>query len=331
MRRRDFTSALLLATATSPARAQLGPRQRRLALVHSAIPIDQLTAASSFFWVRRFHEELGKLGYIEGQNLSIARYSAEGRPERFGDLARKVAATAPDVIVSNLNGLVLALKAATTTIPIVAIIGDPISTGVVTSLARPGGNVTGVSIDTGVQFYGKGLQILKELIPSASRIADLAIRSGWEVREQAIRDAGGSLGLSVLGVTVGEASPSQFQRAFAEIARRRADAIILSPSGDFLAHGRLIVELAEASHLPTMYPYRDFVELGGLIAYAPDLAELAENLAKGVHQVLSGAKPGDIPIYQASKFTLVVNLKTAKTLGLAVPQTILIRADEVIE
>src|ERR1051325_7552552 len=178
MRRRCFMDACLLLAGT-PARAQVQRRQHRLAFVHSGIPADQLTEAAGPYWVRRFFGALRSFGHAEGSNLVVDRYSAEGQLDRFPELARSVVQGSPDVIVTNLNALASAFREVTQTIPIVAIVGDPLRSGLVDSLARPGGNITGVSIDAGFEIYGKQLQILKETVPVVTKIAFLASAVWW--------------------------------------------------------------------------------------------------------------------------------------------------------
>ena len=329
MRRRHFIAGL--GSAAVAARARAAPRPAGIALVHSGIPAAQLAAASKTLWIRVLFESFRRLGYIEGKNLVVERYSAEGHPERFTDLARAVVAQKPDAIVAN-GPLVRALKAATGAIPIVAIMADPVRFGLVASFARAGGNVTGVSVDAGIEVYGKDLQILKEAVPSAANIAYLgspALLSG--VTGRVLRDGGRRLGVSIILMPLKEATPARFREVFAEMARQRVDGLMVSPEGEYLAQHRLIVDLAKDGRLPGIYPYRDFVEVGGLMAYAPDLAELANRMAGQVRDILGGADPGQIPIYQATTFTLVVNLKAARAIGLALPPAILARADEVIQ
>jgi putative ABC transport system substrate-binding protein len=331
VRRRDFAIGLFLAAART-ARAQQTARQHRIAFVHSGIPADQLTETAGPLWVRRFFATLRGLGYAEGGNLVVERYSAEGRFDRFADLAATVVGRNPDVIVMNLNALVNAFSAATATIPIVAIIGDPVRSGLVKSLARPGGNVTGVSIDAGIEINGKVLQILKEAIPSVAKVAHLTSPEAWEGGPgKSLREAGQQLGIALVAVSPPEVNDTQLRQAFADMAKQQLDAAIVGGEGNFLAQRALIVGLAEEYRLPLMCPYRDYVELGGLMSYAPDLGELAQRMADDVHRILTGAKPGDIPIYQPTKFELVINLKTAEALGLTIPPLILSRADEVIE
>jgi len=184
MRRRDFIG-LASAAAALPfaARAQQPQKQRRIAFVHSGIPADKLTETAGPFWVRRFYETLRALGDIEGSNLVVERYSAEGHSDRFAALVDTVVSRNPDVIVCNFNDLVKAFAATTTTIPIVALVGDPIAGGLVTNLAHPGANLTGVSINAGSEIYGKRLQILKEAVPSATKIADLLSGGGIRTRD----------------------------------------------------------------------------------------------------------------------------------------------------
>jgi putative ABC transport system substrate-binding protein len=332
MRRRDFAGALLLAGPARSAWAQPPEKQHRIAFVNSGIPADQLTETAGPFWVRRFFETLRRLGYAEGGNLVVERYSAEGRFDRFASLTTAVVSRNPDVIVSNLNALVAAFKAATATIPIVAIVPDPVGSGLVRSLAQPGGNVTGVSLDAGIEFHGKLLQILKEAIPSAAKVAYLVSRERWEGGPgQALREAAQRLGIALIGVSPPEVNDAKLRGTFADMAQQQLDAAVVGFEGNFTAHRALIVELAEKYRLPLMCPYRDYVELGGLMAYSPDLGELAQRMADDVHQILNGATPGDIPFYQPTKFELIINLKTAEALGLTFPQSIFVRADEVIE
>jgi putative ABC transport system substrate-binding protein len=274
------------------------------------------------------------LGDVEGQNLIVERYSGEGRPAGCADLAREVVRGNPDVIVATGPPITLAVSAATGTIPIVAS-GTDISSGVAPSLARPGGNMTGVRVEES-EIYGKRLQILKEAIPSASKVAYLDIRtfresaSGQQIREE-LRKASKILEISLTEILVEESTWSEYQRVFAEFAQHPPDAIIVSSTSELFPYRQLIAELAEKGGLPGMYAWRDYVEVGGLMAYGPDLVELWRRLANDVHQILNGAKPGDIPIYRPTKFEFVINMKAAKALGLTVPPALLARADDVIE
>jgi len=333
MRRRDFLGVLSGAAVAFPfgASAQQAQKQRRIAFVHSGIPADLLTESAGPFWVRRFYQTLRQLGDTEPGHLVVERYSAEGRSERFAALAAAVVSRNPDVILTNSNSLVKTFTMATATIPIVGITGDPIAAGLVTSLAHPGGNLTGVSIDAGFEIVSKRLQILKEAVPRAIKVAYL-LSNAWDDRTMSsYREAGQQLGMALTGNILPEVDDARLRRIFAEMAQQQFDAVLVDEGGSFLALRALIVELAEKHRLPVIYPYRDYVDLGGLITYAPDLGELAQRLANDVHQILNGAKAGDIPFYQLSKFQLLINLKAAKILDLTVPSSLLLRADEVIE
>jgi putative tryptophan/tyrosine transport system substrate-binding protein len=332
MRRREFITLAGGAAAAWPLAvyAQQPAKQHRIAFVHSGISADKLTETAGPFWVRRFHETLRGLGDVEGSNLVIERYSAEGRADRYAALAADVVSRNPDVIVANLNDLVKAFKTATATIPIVVITGDPIAGGLVTNLARPGGNLTGVSINAGIEIYSKRLQILKEAIPSAAKVAYL-LSGDWGGSESSFREAGQRLGIALTENLLSEVNDAQLRRTFAAMVEQHFDAAIVDEGGSFLAQRALITELAEKHRVPVIYPYRDYVDAGGLMAYAPDLGELAQRMANDVHQILNGAKPGDIPFYQPSKFQLVLNLKAAKSLGLSLPPSLITSADEVIE
>jgi putative tryptophan/tyrosine transport system substrate-binding protein len=334
MRRRQFITLLGGAAATWPlvARAQQPATQPRIAIFHPAIPTTLLTETGGGSAWRAFFAELRRLGYVEGENLIIERYSAEGHHERYADLARGIVTRNPDLIVTGTNPVVIVVTAATSTIPVVAFMLDPLKAGLVTSLARPGGNLTGITLDAGIEIWGKRLQLLKEAIPSTAKAAFLGMRGGWEgSSEQVLRDAGDRLGISLVWMLPEKGTPSEIERVFATMRQQRPDGVLVSGEGDLYAHRQLIAELAEQSRLPTMCPYRDNVETGGLMAYAVDLAELLRRMADDVHQILKGAKPGDIPIYQPTKFELLVNLKTAKALGLTLPPALLARAAEIIE
>jgi len=335
MKRREFIRLAGGAAFAWPlaANAQQPAKQHRIAFVHSGIPADQLTETAGPFWVRRFYETLRGLGHTEGGNLVVERYSGEGRYDRFASLAATVVGRNPDVILVNLNGLVKTFTEATTTIPIVGITGDPIAGGLLTSLAHPGGNLTGVSIDAGFEIVAKRLQILREAMPSAAKVAYLlSTRSTWDSgMGSSYREAGQHLGIALTGNFLPDVDDAQLRRIFAEMAQQKFDAALVDEGGSFLAHRALIAELAEKHRLPVVYPYRDYVDLGGLMTYAPDLGELAQRLANDVHQILGGAKPGDIPYYQPNKFLLIINLKAAKALGFDLPSSLIARADEVIE
>jgi len=337
MKRRKFAIGLLLAGAVGTVQAQ--EPKHHIAIVIPAGPVATISETSSDPLFHRlwntFFTELRRLGDIEGQNVTVQHYSGEGRPKDFPDLAREVASRSPDVIIAVTNPVALAARAATGTIPIVWIGVEAIGEGLVTSLARPGGNLTGISLYD-AEIYGKRLQILKEVVPSASKIAWLNPRMPWEaasadVFRQAYQEASRRLQIRLISMLLEKSTPAEYERVFAEIAQERPDAIMVSDIGDLLPYRQLIVELIEKNHLPAIYGYREYVEAGGLMAYGADFGELMQRMASDVHELLKGAKPSDIPIYQATKFELVINLKAATTLGLTIPPSILARADEVIE
>jgi putative ABC transport system substrate-binding protein len=314
------------------ARAQQASTKRRIAIFHPAIPTTLLTETGGGSAWRAFFGELRRQGYVEGDNLIIERYSAEGHHERYTEIAQEIVTRNPEVIVTGTNPVVTAFNAATSTIPVVAFMLDPLHAGLVTSLSRPGGNLTGITLDAGVEVWGKRLAILKEAIPSTAKAAFLGMRGGWEgASGQVLRDAAARLGISLAFAFPEKGTPSEIERVFAAIEQQLPDALLVSGEGDLYANRQLIAELSVKKRLPTMCPYRDHVEAGALIGYAVDLAELLRRMADDVHQILKGAKPGDIPIYQPTKFELMINLKTARALGLTLPPALLARADEVIE
>jgi putative tryptophan/tyrosine transport system substrate-binding protein len=331
MRRREFTIGLVLAAAATTVRAQEPAKQHRIAIVIPSGPVARVSSSGGSRFYQAIFQELRGLGEVEGQNLTIDRYSGEGRPEGFADLAREVVNRNPDVIVASSDPIAVAIRAAAGTIPIVWIGGDPIQAGFATSLARPGGNITGVSVYVGREIWGKRLQILKEAVSSATKVGFLEIRTDSVDNERQLREAGRRLDISVIDTPLQESTSSEYRRVFSEFAHERVDAIVVSSDGALVPYRQLIVELAEKSRLPAIYAWRDYVEAGGLMAYADDPVELGRRMADDVHQILNGAKPGDIPIYQPTKFEFVINLKAAKALGLTFPPALLATADEVIE
>src|ERR1700720_1083196 len=246
MRRREFTAGVLLAAVPWSVRAQQRATQRRIAIFHPAIPTTLLTETGGGSAWRAFFGELRRLGYVEGENLIIERYSAEGHHERYANLAREIVARNPDVIVTGTNPVVIAFNAATSTIPLVAFMLDPLKAGLVPSLSRPGGNLTGITLDAGVEIWGKRLAMLKEAIPSMTKAAFLGMREGWEGSSgQVLRDAGGRLGISLVFIFPQQGTPSEIERVFAAMEQQRPDAVLVSGEGDLYANRQLIAELAE--------------------------------------------------------------------------------------
>jgi ABC-type uncharacterized transport system substrate-binding protein len=282
-----------------------------------------------------FRQGLRDLGYVEARNLVIEYRSAEGKPERFPALAAELVALKVDVIVASSTPAALAAKQATRTIPIVLTgAGDPVTSGLVTSLARPGGNVTGLSV-LSPELVGKRLELLTQAVPGVSHVAVLW-QPGGGLGERTEKDMlkGAEVAARALGVRLQflEArGPDEFDKAFSEMTRARAGALTVLPSNMFTNERRRLVDLAAKNRLPAVYPWREGVDAGGLMAYGPDLADLFRRAATYVDKILKGAKPGDLPVEQPTKFELLINLKTAKTLGLTIPQTLLQRADQVIQ
>jgi putative ABC transport system substrate-binding protein len=281
-----------------------------------------------------FLKGLRDLGYVEGRNLVIEYRSAEGKVERLPALAAELVSLKVDVILAPASAHVLAAKQATRTIPIVFVnSGDPVASGLVTSLARPGGNVTGLSTLT-VDLVGKCLEQLHQAVPGVSRIAvlwnpgDSPERTEKDTLKRA-EAAGRALGVRLQFVEV--RGPADFDRPFSEMVGARAGAVTVLPSTMFFLERRRLVDLAAKNRLPAVYSSRDFVDAGGLMSYGPDYADLFRRAATYVDKILKGAKPGDLPVEQPTKFELVINLKTAKALRLTFPQSVLLRADQIIE
>jgi putative ABC transport system substrate-binding protein len=282
--------------------------------------------------VEAFLRALAALGWIEGQNLVIEYRWAEGKVERLPGLAADPVRRKVDVIVAPAGSAALAAKNATSSIPIVMIFpSDPVEMGLVASLRGPGGNITGTTFTPGPEIFGKQLQILKEAIPRTSRVAILwnPADPSFALQMREVEAAAQSLRIRLQHVEA--RAPEEFDRAFAAMAQERADALLVNGTSTFLAHRTRLAELAVKGRLPTMYSFRESVEAGGLMAYAVNMADFVGHAAVYVDKILKGAKPADLPVEQPTKFELIINLKTAKALGITVPQSLLQRADAVIQ
>jgi putative ABC transport system substrate-binding protein len=293
--------------------------------------LDATPAAQNSANVAAFRAGLRELGYAEGEHYVLEYRSPDGRAERLPDLARELVRMKTDVIVARGTQAVLAARKATTTIPIVVTaMGDPVGMGVVATLARPGGNVTGLSAVVG-EIDGKRLALLVEAVPKLSRVARLAdvgnpaARLGWSRAQAAAR----SLGVELQQLDV--RTPEDLGAAFERAKKDRVDAILVGLSTLTQTHFRKIVELAAGHRLPSIYPSREFVEAGGLIAYGVHYPDLYRRAAIYVDKIVKGAHPGDLPVEQPTRFELLVNAKAAKALGVTIPPSILLRADEVIQ
>jgi ABC-type uncharacterized transport system substrate-binding protein len=279
-----------------------------------------------------WHDGLRDHGWIEGKNLIVEYRYFEGHPERAQALAAELVTLKPDLLFASNPQAAVALKSATANIPIVfAAAGDPVGLGLVQSLSRPGGNMTGFTELVPGDWIGKRIEVLRELVPSASKIA-LLINPSSPQHKLRLTDevprAARSLGVTPLVVEATTAE--ELDSAFASAAAQHADAIIVFGDPLTVQHGPRIVALAAKHHLPASYLFRQFAN-GGLIVYGPDLADLFRRAGGYVDKILKGAKPSDLPVERPTKFELVINLRTAKALGLTVPPSLLARADEVVE
>ena len=329
MRRREFVGFIGAVALLPRIASAQSNRTYRIAILHPSHPVAELTSASSFGYWREFFGELRRLGYVEGQNLLIERYSGEGRVEDYPKLARDVAARNSDLIFAITVWMVAPLKLATSTIPIVAMTSDPVDLGLVSSMARPGGNITGVSVDAGLEIWGKRLQLFREVVPTISKLGILALRRNPE--GVAMRETAEKAGISVAGPSLlDNGSEQEYRRVFGFMSQEGADALFVDGSPEHITKRQLIGELAEKYRLPAIYPFRSFVEAGGLMAYGIDFREMFRQVARTIDQILKGTHPGDIPFYQPTKFELIINRKAAEGIGLVLSEPLLARADEVI-
>src|SRR5438309_3154232 len=281
-----------------------------------------LDGATSAVTREAFLQGLRDLGYVEGRNVVIEYRDAEGKSERLPALAADLVALKVDVIVAPSTLPALAAKQATRTLPIVFFsVSDPVSSGLVTSLARPGGNVTGLS-DLTPELVGKCLEQLKQAVPGVSRVAVLWQPGAFDERTEKDILKAAEVATRALGVRpqfVEARGPDDFDRTFSEMTRARAGALTVLPIAMFFNERRRLVDLAAKNRLPTVFPHKESVDAGGLMGYGPVLADLFRRAATYVDKILKGAKPGDLPVEQPTKFDLVINLKTAKALGLTIP------------
>jgi putative ABC transport system substrate-binding protein len=313
-------------TAMPAAEAQSSSKTARIGYLEfgSAAPGTPLLEA--------FRRGLGEYGWIEGQNMTIEVRYAEGRQDRLPRFAADLVRLKVDIIFASTTPAALAAKQATTTIPIViGFVADPVGSGLVPRLARPDGNITGWTHLAGVELNAKRLEILKEAVPEAARIAALwnpanpIHAPSLKVIEAAARS------LKVQLRAMGVQDPRELEGAFSAMAEERVQALTVPPDGMFLAHQARIIDLAAKHRIPTMYGVRELAKAGGLMTYGVNLPDMYRRGAVFVDKILKGAKPGDLPVEQPTTFELVINLKTAKTLGLTIPQSILLQANQVIE
>jgi putative ABC transport system substrate-binding protein len=335
MRRREFITLVSGAAATWPlaARGQQTAKTHRIAVVHPSVSTADMSESGGNPNYAALFKELRRLGYIEGVNLVVTRYSGEGQEERFPELCQEVVRTKPDVIVASSSRLVLSFKAATDTAPVVGAMGDPVPSGIVANIARPEGNITGVSSEAGPEIWDKRLQILREAVPTASKVGFLGSRQIWsQPPVDELRKATQQSGISLLGPPM--ESPfagEEYRRVLRAMAQEHVDGVIIGDQPEHATYRQLIVDLVRAAKLPAIFPYREHFEIGALMVYGPSSSDVYRRLAVYIDQILKGARAGDLPIYLASKFELLINLTTAKALELNIPPSLLVRADEVIE
>ena len=328
VQRRDFLIAAgALLTAPLAAGAQQAAKVARIGYLSPNL------AASPHLRVA-FRQGMRDLGYVEGRNVVIEFRDAERKTERLPALAAELVALKVDVIVTEGGtlGPRVAMEA-TTTIPIVFVAGDPVGSGLVTSLARPGGNVTGLS-SLGPELVGKSLELLKQVLPGVDRVAVLRqpVALGERVAKDMLKAA--DVAARALGVQpqfIEARDPDELDRAFSDMTWARVGALSVLPANMFLREHRRLVDLAARNRLPAVYTSREFVDAGGLMSYGANQPDLHRRAATYVDKILKGAKPGDLPVEQPTKFELVINLRTAKALGLTIPQSVLVRADEVLQ
>ena len=325
--RRTFltgTGVVLLAAPLAAEAQQAGTR--RIGLLETSSP----SPARVLLW-ETLRQRLRELGYLEGQNIAFEFRFGEGKPDRLTGLAAELAGLKVDVIVTSGTPASLAAKQATRTIPIVmAQLADPVGAGLVASLGRPGGNVTGLTTQD-ADLGGKRLELLLQVVPRVSHLALLIDETspGTVLIAKGTQAAAASLGLRLQ--SLGVRDPGELDRAFAAMKEARARALIVESSSMLFTWRERLADLALKNRLPTMFAQRAYAQAGGLMAYAADFSDLFRRAATYVDKILKGAKPADLPVEQPTKFDLVINLKTAKALGLTIPPSLLQRADQVIE
>ena len=332
MRRREFIKLVGGAAAAWPLSVNAQPSAKipRIGLMVTG----SLESLEARVQLDAFRQGLRQLGYTEGRNIAIEYRGADGRIERFPNLAAELVRLEVDLIFAANTRAALAARQATSTIPIVsAVMGDPVEDGLVASLAQPGGNVTGLTF-LAPELTAKRMQLLKDALPNVSRVAALWHPGAYGERTmddmlKATESAAQTLGVQLQLIEVRAAG--ELERAFSTMMKERAEALFLFPTPMLFLARRRIIELAATNRLPSVSQAREFVELGGLIAYGANINDLFRRSTVYVDKILKGAKPADLPVEQPTRFELVINLKTAKTLGIDLPLGLMIRADEMIE
>jgi putative ABC transport system substrate-binding protein len=329
MKRRIFLYGVTLGTLSArfAAGAQPADKIRRIGFLSPSSPSDSGMPRR----LGAFRKGLRELGYVEGQNIAIESRWAEGKYDRLPGLAAELVGLKVEVIVTYAPPAILAAQQATGTIPIImAGIIDPVATGLVANLARPGGNITGLAL-MAPELVGKQLEILREIVPAVSRVAVLGnpVNAGNAPQLRYAQDGARALGVQLQ--TLEARDSGEIDRAFAAMTKEQVGAVIVLLDSLLIDHRRRIADLAAKYRLPAVYGLTDHAEAGGLMAYGSSSPERFRRTAAYVDKILKGAKPGDLPIEQPTKFELVINMKTAKALGLTIPPSLLLRADQVIE
>jgi len=334
MKRRDLIiGATLAVVGAGNARAQQSTGKYRLAIFHPATPIGSMVESGPSHYAALFGE-LRKLGYIEGGNLIVERFSGEGRPERYGEIAHEIVRSTPDVIFVVSPRLTRHLQAQTSKIAIVSITYDPVAYGFASTLSRPGRNITGISADAGLEIMGKYFEILREIRPSISKIGFVAPAEIWAADHagRLFREAASRASVSVLGPPLQTPiQKEEYRRVTQAMLREGAEAIFVSEAPENFAHREVIVRLAEEHRIPFLYPLTEYARIGGLVAFSVDNEERHRLIARYVDRIFRGENPANLPFYQPTNFLLTINLRVAKTLGITMPPALLVRADEVIE
>lgn len=331
-KRRDFLlgAGMLLAFPRRSSAQQKAPK-KRLAILYVSLKLEDLSRDP----VARLGDlEMKRAGIYEGENVTIERYSAEGHSDRYEAIAKEIVATNPDVILTGGTPITLKLKAATNTIPIVTLTGDPIRFGIVTSLARPGGNITGVSADAGVEVWGKRLELLSQAVPGLKRLAFISTKGGWTgPGGRATEAAAPALGISLTSVLLNNPyNEAEYRHVLNSVQRDQFDGVMFSDEFEHFPHRVLIAQLVQGNRLPAIYNYREQAEAGGLMAYSWDIKAAIRRNAEQVAEILfRGGSPAEMPYFLEKSFELTINLKSAKELGLEVPVALVAAAAAVIE
>src|SRR5215831_14360554 len=336
MRRREFIAGTAATAFSFASRAHAQPSARspvtkRIAIFFPSELPKESRAAKAYF------DELNKLGFVEGRNLIVERHSGPSqRIDRYRDIARQIVASHPDVIMPVAARMVREINALGTGIPMVAPTSDPVPYGLSSNLARPDRNFTGVVLDAGLEIWGKRVQLLLEAARKLTKVGwfianpsppDPGKRSHTEYVREAAQRSGIKMALVVVG---GKFDRAAYERTFDLMEKDGVDGLVVSDTPEHITYRQLIVDLAARFHVPAIYPLREFVEVGGLMAYGVDIVDVMRRVADMTGQVLGGTKPSDIPFYRATKYELVLNQKTATSLGLEFPPSLLAVADEVI-